>query len=312
MKRFLAYFVALTIVMSLVSCGKNSSDEKTKSKKSEKGTAAQSAVSEDASDKSKTDFSDESDIETQLKDLLQKKIDAAINDDFDAYCSYSPENIVIKIDIAEGDYNEEDVTDEMIEDYEKDILEEYESQFNSLKDSVGNGNTTVKDFEITEFEKEGDIKVITASFTLENNENNTNYALFFVVENEVELSELEFNYEDRSDLKSANSYAKAAYNIAAEYLADMEIQGFSRDEVLYEEGGEIDCTSVSYSNKLSEKISEYFCEYDDGGVVYVDTCEDGFYVQWKSSHDSEVVGQYPNPNGDVNNHYTWGSYGNYQ
>lgn len=318
MKRFIAGFVALMMIMSLGACGNNDSDEKTGHKKSEKGTATQSAVSNDISDKSEIDSSDEFGIETQLKDLLQKKIDAAVNDDFDTFCGDSIEKLArisIKFNIAEGQYNENEVTHEMKIEYEEEIYEKYEGLFDLIRTVVNSDN--YDNYEITnckmeEYEKKDGLGVYVISFNFNNNESDTHYAKFFEADAEVELKELEFNYEEISDLKNANSNAKTVYNAAAEYLYDMDTKGYSMEDILYESGGEIDCNASAYSNELSEIISE--CVNDNGysGIVYIGASDDGFFVQWKSSYDSETVGQYPNPNGDENNQYTWGYYGNYQ
>lgn len=349
MKKLLACIVALTLVMSLGACEKSetkketyeSSETKKKTETTETESQVDSVFDEYDDYGNENSYVINADYELKAvsengeipdKEQVDKYVSicieeayAILNNDLNAFKkavnteliseiedSISDSEIREELDQCRKGFDENNITSEVLS---RDITKVYFSV--KYLDDAPDGYNTVS---------EGEIGLLLGD---ENGDGG--YALEFVIQDldgeilvlfngltylssdDIADADYEFDhYDEKASLKTANSNAKTAYNIVAEYLADMETQGYSPDEVLYEEGGEIDCTSVSYSNKLSEKISEYFSEYDSGGMVYIGTFEDGFFVQWKAYSDSEVVGQYPNPNGDVNNQYTWGYYGNYQ
>lgn len=109
-----------------------------------------------------------------------------------------------------------------------------------------------------------------------------------------------------SQLKTSNSNAKMAYNLVAEYMADM---------IAAEAMTDTETQAVPYKKRISE-ISKYYDISEDGeglqhklyilfsdsgvdeGWVYIGSAEiDGnetFFVQYWEDDDSEVIGQYPN------------------
>ena len=350
MKKLLACIVALTLVMSLGACEKSETKKKrmesSETIKKTETTETKNQVDSDFDEEDDDGVNENgyvihADYELKAvsengeipdKEQVDKYVSicieeayAILNNDLDAFKQAANTELIGKIEDSISDskiqeeldryhegFDENNITSEVLS---RDITRVYFSI--EYTDDAPDGYNAVSESEI--------------ALLFEDENGDRGYVLMFVIvdlDGEIvaeiddltyvssdDISEMDYefdHYDEKASLKTANSNAKTAYNIVAEYLADMETQGYSPDEVLYEEGGEIDCTSVSYSNKLSEKISEYFSEYDSGGMVYIGTFEDGFFVQWKAYSDSEVVGQYPNPNGDVNNQYTWGYYGNYQ
>lgn len=97
-------------------------------------------------------------------------------------------------------------------------------------------------------------------------------------------------------LKTSNSNAKMAYNIVAEYMADMETQGIPYKETMSEISRYYDVTEDG--DGLQQK---FYSQFKEGGIdegwVYIGSAEingnQSFFVQYWEDDDSEVIGQYP-------------------
>lgn len=101
----------------------------------------------------------------------------------------------------------------------------------------------------------------------------------------------------KSKLKTANGNAKTAYNAAAEYMADMETQGYSRNDCLDRIGYKvIDCTGPRPSDATAY-IYDVMQYNDEPGYVIIFSAyingQNSFAVHWRSSMDSKEIGQYP-------------------
>lgn len=125
------------------------------------------------------------------------------------------------------------------------------------------------------------------------------------------------NYVRKSRLKSANTNAKTAYNAVAEFLAEQESKGISREQAIsYYGGNVIDCTTppTGNQNQLQAQEAVYSVLAENGvtaGNVWVGeqtiNSTASFYVQWTGDEDptlsTAIFGQYPDP-------ITWDSWKN--
>lgn len=138
-----------------------------------------------------------------------------------------------------------------------------------------------------------------AMFTFEGIKNNGQYHLIF---NEVYSTE-RYNY--MNELKTANGMAKDVYNTVSEFVADL----MTRDYEYIFDGDEYDL-SQNYSDELGAVLTNEMNYYKMSGIVYVGANYNGdYFVQWRSSEDSDIIGQYPNPISyeDADN-VVWGDY----
>lgn len=105
-------------------------------------------------------------------------------------------------------------------------------------------------------------------------------------------------YVKKARLKTANGNAKTAYNAAAEYVADAQIQGTSLSNINPVSG---QAKSYTSDSGIGGTIAEVLVENDGeaGYFVFGKTTIAGkasFFVQWsKGGNNDEVWGQYPNP-----------------
>lgn len=125
------------------------------------------------------------------------------------------------------------------------------------------------------------------------------------------------NYVRKSRLKSANTNAKTAYNAVAEFLAEQESKGISREQAIsYYGGNVIDCTTppTGNQNQLQAQEAVYSVLAENGitaGDVWVGeqtiNSTASFYVQRTGDEDptlnTAIFGQYPDP-------ITWDSWKN--
>ena len=107
-------------------------------------------------------------------------------------------------------------------------------------------------------------------------------------------------YVKKARLKTANGNAKTAYNAAAEYVADAQIQGTTLASALKDFGTTaVDAKQSSCANAGDEVVAEVLRENDgEAGYFLVKEAKingkDSFFVQWKKGKDDEIFGQYPN------------------
>ena len=115
------------------------------------------------------------------------------------------------------------------------------------------------------------------------------------------------NYVKKSRLRSANTNAKTAYNAVASYVAEQEVKGKSKSEVIDEYNDEeIPCTGSEPAVEAQREVFDFLAENGvTSGIVYVGTAEingvdDCYFVQWtgdkspNSESTDTVFGQYPN------------------
>lgn len=112
------------------------------------------------------------------------------------------------------------------------------------------------------------------------------------------------NYVKKSRLKTANSNAKLAYNAAAEYLADLETQGYSKDDAFDLAATKKFSTGWHFvsegepSSDADKTIYDVLAENgnESGGWLVCKATINGkssFAVLWKKTSSDEMVGQYP-------------------
>jgi type IV pilus assembly protein PilA len=109
-------------------------------------------------------------------------------------------------------------------------------------------------------------------------------------------------YVKKSRLKTANGNAKTAYNAAAEYMADAQIQGKNLSAALsqFDTAGWTDAKSYTGSLEGAVVVADVLKENDgEAGVFFVGRATiagvDSFYAQWKKTSSDPILGQYPNP-----------------
>ena len=124
------------------------------------------------------------------------------------------------------------------------------------------------------------------------------------------FAEVAANYQATAEADDLNRNAKLAYNVAAEYAADLEVQG-KKFEI---PDAEFDLSSKGDS-ELSEKLYNAFDSRGEtpAGFVYIGKAKindvDTFYAQWKETADSTDIGQYPDEiSADNKGKATWGKY----
>lgn len=128
------------------------------------------------------------------------------------------------------------------------------------------------------------------------------------------------NYAKKYRLKTANGNAKTGYNAIAEALADLETMGIDYDGV-FSKIADIDCSKAPTHEVEYSATEEYLIYYlqknfsmysGDGGYVYLIFDEGSssyypvFYVQWRESMDSDIIGQYPEAPITVDAPIQWG------
>ena len=104
-------------------------------------------------------------------------------------------------------------------------------------------------------------------------------------------------YVKKARLKTANGNAKTAYNAAAEYVADAQIQGTALASIADVASCEAKSVATSDSS-IQGTIAEVLRENDGESGYFCfkkKTLGDkkSFFVQWKKGSGDEVFGQYP-------------------
>lgn len=115
------------------------------------------------------------------------------------------------------------------------------------------------------------------------------------------------NYIRKSQLKSANTNAKTAYNAVAEFVTERGTQGDSLSDVINSYGNQvIDCRTIPAAPLNSSQQAVFDVLAQNGissGLVWVGDAvinnADSFYVQWTGVNDPDhtsdpVFGQFPN------------------
>ncbi|MCR5142033.1 MAG: type II secretion system GspH family protein [Ruminococcus sp.] len=104
-------------------------------------------------------------------------------------------------------------------------------------------------------------------------------------------------YVKKARLKTANGNAKTAYNAAAEYVADAQIQGTALASIAAVNG---QATAYTADSGIAGTIAEVLVEnegesgYFSFGKVTI-AGKPSFFVQWKKGASDEIIGQYPSP-----------------
>lgn len=121
-------------------------------------------------------------------------------------------------------------------------------------------------------------------------------------------------YVKKSRLQSANSDAKTAYNALVEYIADEDTKGNPNPDI------DADGNVADWNGETGAKKVIYDALSDNGdaaGFVYAgmaDELHNGAknspFVQWKKGSSDNIIGQYPDPAGDVEKatSISWGAY----
>ena len=110
--------------------------------------------------------------------------------------------------------------------------------------------------------------------------------------NGLTLSEFE-DYVAKSQLKSANTNAKTAYNAVAVYIADMDTQG--------------KLSEVSADEAAKKAAEELPSDGNSGivGVKLIDLNECNFQVFWRSDDNSDIISRYPEPPQSIDECPNW-------
>ena len=98
------------------------------------------------------------------------------------------------------------------------------------------------------------------------------------------------------DVKTANANAKMAWVILNNSIADATLSGYTQNDVFTE--GKTYCAEKSDSiyEKGAKEIANELSDSDGyPGYFVVFMVNDYYYVQWKESENSKVIGQYPDP-----------------
>ncbi|MBQ9542940.1 type II secretion system protein [Ruminococcus sp.] len=120
-------------------------------------------------------------------------------------------------------------------------------------------------------------------------------------------------YIKKSRLKQSNANAKIAYNVVSGVEGKFIIEG-KDPGVLF--GIEIDCRGDNPipDNETTRQIYESMMVNGKGsGIMYIGSFdisdnEDAMFIQWKTSEDDYMVGQYPGASNDSQNVPTWKTY----
>lgn len=119
-------------------------------------------------------------------------------------------------------------------------------------------------------------------------------------------------YIKKSRLKQSNGNAKIAYNVVSGIESAYMLEGKSFQYI----GSEIDCTGNAPipNNDFTKEVYRAIAVNGKGsGIMYlgeftISGNEKALFVQWKTTNNDLMVGQFPGASSDIDDVPTWKTY----
>jgi hypothetical protein len=302
MKKFLAGILAVTLTMSVTACGSKNDNPKLNNSEDVSSQIANvvSSDTEITTDKDEntseaTNKISESNAEEILKQIISQKIEAVQNDDFDTFYAFVPSEFWIKFDIAEGDYTEDEVTNDKIAEYDEYVLNEVQEEFDDLQQTIKANNVTneIYDFEITSFElydENTGLSEVNAQFVLKGNYTDIPCTVTAYAVNNEWLTEIEIDnnsdYEDSNSSdkveilsdEDAQAYARNVFTTAQNIAQNAELTGNKISDGVYSNGSDI----VLQIESLLSYVCDVYYE-----VGFTDGAPDSVYIESNNGYSAE-------------------------